>query len=160
MSDYRTIAVLGASGNVGRQVVLSLSTHPLATFLSLRVLTRHGSLNKLSFLPHGMDTSINPIAYGMPDTHSQLLHAPTGVDVVISAIGADSGLTAKDVKHVGRLPGFQAQDAVARAAKEAGVQVLVPAEYGYPTHASFFIVGKRLLLDLLRDDLKLPWPLV
>ncbi|EPQ51319.1 hypothetical protein GLOTRDRAFT_96488 [Gloeophyllum trabeum ATCC 11539] len=56
----------------------------------------------------------------------------------------------------------QVQEAVARAAKEAGVQVFVPAEHAYATHTiqrdtSFFIVGKRLFLDLIRDDLKLPW---
>ncbi len=35
-------------------------------------------------------------------------------------------------------------------------------EYGYPTHtipadSPMFLVGKRLFLDLLREDLELPW---
>lgn len=100
-------------------------------------------------------------------------------DVAISAVGDDSGLTSKDVKHTGLLPGFIAQDIVAKAAKIAGVKLFVPShvslpvsrpspeqlhrrsEYGAPTHSipldsEYYIVGKRHHHELLR---KLDLPL-
>ncbi|KAJ7844944.1 hypothetical protein B0H14DRAFT_3455360 [Mycena olivaceomarginata] len=58
---------------------------------------------------------------------------------------AETGLA--DVAHLCLLPGFIAQDAVACAAKAAGVKLFVPSEFGAPTHSmalnsESYIVGK------------------
>ena len=71
--------------------------------------------------------TVYPIQYGTRNTHEALKRALHGVDVVISTVGDDSGLSSKDVRSIAELPGFRAQDAVAKAAKAAGVRLFVPS---------------------------------
>ena len=121
-----------------------------------------------------------PIQYGTSDTHDALLRALRGVDVVISTVGDDSGLSSKDIRSIAELPGFRAQNVVAKAAKAAGVKLFVPSsvpslrhdpccgltvindrEFGYPTHTlpddpNSFMGGKKRHLDLLKS-IGLPW---
>ncbi|KAJ7768548.1 hypothetical protein B0H14DRAFT_3096146 [Mycena olivaceomarginata] len=131
-----TIAILGATGTFDPFLLQALATHPKAPEPS--------RCSKSTML--GLDTALD------------------GVDVFLSAVGDDSGLTSKDVAHTGMLPGFKAQDAVAKAAKAAGVQLLVPSEYGSPTHtialdSTQYVVGKRHPLEFLRS-IDLPYLLV
>ena len=76
--------------------------------------------------------TVYPIQYGTHDTHEALLRALCGVDVVISTVGDDSGLSNKDVRSVAELPGFRSQDVVAKAAKAAGVKLFVPSSVPSP----------------------------
>ena len=125
MSGIQSIAILGATGRLGTQLLAALAKHPQRKSLDIRVLTRP------SPWPTEVDPSLRvtvyPIQYGTPDTHEVLTRALRGVDVVISTVGDDSGLGGKDVRSISELPGFRAQDAVARAAKAAGVKLFVPS---------------------------------
>jgi uncharacterized protein YbjT (DUF2867 family) len=125
MSEIQSIAILGATGRLGTQLLAALSRHPRRKSLEIRVLTRP------SPWPTEVDSSLRvtvyPIQYGTYDTHEVLKRALHGVDVVISTVCDDSGLSSKDVKSIAELPGFKAQDAVARAAKAAGVKLFVPS---------------------------------
>ena len=125
MSEIQSIAILGATGRLGTQLLAALAKHPRHKSLDIRVLTRP------SPWPTEVDPSLRvtvyPIQYGTRDTHDALLRALQGVDVVISTVGDDSGLSSKDVKSISELPGFRAQDVVAKAAKAAGVKLFVPS---------------------------------
>jgi uncharacterized protein YbjT (DUF2867 family) len=125
MSPYRSLAVLGATGNVGEQLLAALAQHPQAKFLDIRILTRPSPWTVKG--DPALHVRIFEIVYNSKDTHAMLVEALRGVDVVISTVGDDSGLTGRDVKNCGELPGFKAQNDVARAAKEAGVKLFVPA---------------------------------
>ena len=132
MSEIQSIAILGATGRLGTQLLAALAKHPRHKSLDIRVLTRP------SPWPTEVDPSLRvtvyPIQYGTRDTHDALLRALQGVDVVISTVGDDSGLSSKDVKSISELPGFRAQDVVAKAAKAAGVKLFVPSSVP-PTQA-------------------------
>ncbi|KAJ6514116.1 hypothetical protein DFH09DRAFT_1264813 [Mycena vulgaris] len=162
-----TVAILGASGTLGTHLLHALSAHPNAPDVRIRVLTRPTSAEKAHTVaaPHGnLYLTVNVIDYEAAEGETGLEAALHGVDVVVSAVGDDSGLTGKDVVHTGLLPGFIAQDAVAHAAKAAGAKLFVPSEYGTPTHllpldSTNFVVGKRHHIELLRT-LKLPHLLV
>lgn len=125
MSEIQSIAILGATGRLGTQLLAALAKHPRHKSLDIRVLTRP------SPWPTEVDPSLRvtvyPIQYGTSDTHEALLRALRGVDVVISTVGDDSGLSSKDVKSTAELPGFRSQDVVAKAAKTAGVKLFVPS---------------------------------
>lgn len=125
MSEIRSIAILGATGRLGTQLLAALAEHPRHRSLDIRVLTRP------SPWPTEVDSSllvtVHPIQYGTPSTHEALLRALHGVDVVISTVGDDSGLSSKDVRSIAELPGFRVQDVVAKAAKAAGVKLFVPS---------------------------------
>ncbi|KAJ7852663.1 hypothetical protein B0H14DRAFT_3450684 [Mycena olivaceomarginata] len=95
-----TIAILGATSTFGPFLLQALATHPKA--------------------PDPHPNSNAPQKYWETAENTGLDTALDGVDVVLSAVGDDSGLTSKDVTHTGMLPGFKAQDAVAKAAKVAG----------------------------------------
>ncbi|KAJ7080934.1 hypothetical protein B0H15DRAFT_855563 [Mycena belliarum] len=170
MSVPRNIAIFGASGTLGPFLLQAFATHPKASELDVRILTRHKSTERAQALAARHPTlkvtvhAVNFAAANAEDLETGLEEALRGVDVVISAVGDDSGLTSKDVKHTGLLPGFIAQDQVARAAKAAGVKLFLPSEYGTPTHSMAphsdnYVVGKRLHHDFLRS-LELPCLLV
>jgi uncharacterized protein YbjT (DUF2867 family) len=125
MSSYRSLAILGATGNLGEQLLAAIARDPRAKPLDIRILTRPSPW-QIPVDP-GLNVSLHQITYNTRNTHASLLKALKGVDVVISAVGDDSGLTSRDVANSGELPGFKAQDEVARAAKEAGVKLFVPA---------------------------------
>ncbi|KAJ7712026.1 hypothetical protein B0H16DRAFT_1626470 [Mycena metata] len=165
MSPSLNIAILGASGTLGPFILQAISAHPNASTVCLRILARPTSVGRVKILVEqhaDLDLTVHVIDY--TNGGAGLDSALQGVDVVISAVGDDSGLTKKDVKHTGLLPGFITQDTVAKAAKAAGVKLFVPSEYGAPTHSipldsESYIVGKRLHHDLLRK-LGLPFLLV
>lgn len=131
----------------------------------IRILTRPTSAEKAHTIAERYPTlylTVHAIDYTGEETGLEA--ALRGVDIVLSTVGDDSGLTSEDVAHTGLLPGFIAQDAVARAAKVAGVRLFVPSEYGAPTHAipldsDYYTIGKRYHHDLLRE-LGLPYVLV
>jgi uncharacterized protein YbjT (DUF2867 family) len=128
MSPSLTIAILGASGNLGPFFLQALAAHPKAPDVHIRILTRRTSFEKVQAIIEkhkSLSITVHEIDYSVPNTG--LDSALTGVDVVVSTVGDDSGLTNKDVAHTGMLPGFKAQDAVAQAAKTAGVRLFVPA---------------------------------
>lgn len=125
MSEIQSIAILGATGRLGTQLLAALAKHPRHKSLDIRILTRP------SPWPTEVDpclrVTVYPIQYGTRYTHEALKRALHGVDVVISTVGDDSGLSSKDVRSIAELPGFRAQDAVAKAAKAAGVRLFVPS---------------------------------
>ena len=125
MSPYKSLAIVGATGNLGEQLLAALADDPRGRTLDIRILTRPSPW-QITVDP-GLNVSLHQITYNTRNTHSTLLQALKGVDVVISTLGDDSGLTSRDVRNSGELPGFRAQDEVARAAKEAGVKLFVPS---------------------------------
>ncbi|KAJ7710075.1 hypothetical protein B0H14DRAFT_3022505, partial [Mycena olivaceomarginata] len=130
--------------------------HPKVLDARIRILTRPTSAEKAHTLAARYPTlylTVHAVDYTGAEAETGLA-ARWGVDVVLSA----------DVAHLGLLPGFIAQDAVARAAKAAGVKLFVPSEFGAPTHSmalnsESYIVGKRYHHDFLRK-LELPYMLV
>jgi len=125
MSEIQSIAILGATGRLGTQLLAALAKHPRHKSLEVRVLTRPSPWP--TEVDPSLQVSVYPIQYGTHETHEALQRALCGVDVVISTVGDDSGLTSKDVRSIAELPGFRAQDVVARAAKAAGVKLFVPS---------------------------------
>ncbi|KAI9448450.1 NAD-P-binding protein [Lactarius indigo] len=113
MSGYKNFAVVGA-GRIGSFIIRQLLVDKAAgTVNDVVVLTRQGS-----------KTTVDPAAKLIPVDYSNkesVKKALTGVDVVISAI---SGM-ALDV-----------QPGVAEAAKEVGVKLFVPSEFGTPTEGA------------------------
>ncbi|KAJ7865180.1 hypothetical protein B0H14DRAFT_419199 [Mycena olivaceomarginata] len=167
MSAPLTIAILGATGTLGPSLLQAIADHPKVLDARIRILTRPTSAEKAHTLAARYPTlylTVHAVDYTGAKAETGLAVALRGVDVVLSAVGDDSGLTRKDVAHLGLLPGFIAQDAVACAAKAAGVKLFVPSEFGAPTHSmalnsESYIVGKRYHHDFLRK-LELPYMLV
>jgi len=169
MSGFSTFAILGASGKLGSQILHAFLDHPAAASLSLRVLTRPGSSPRSRNLPSSV--TFWPIDYSDPiRAEAQLASALSGVEVVISAVGSglpsseDARIYAENGKHIGDLPGFKSQRLVALAAKKAGCQLFVPAEYGSVTHLltsdnESFVRGKKFFQESLRK-INLPWLLL
>jgi uncharacterized protein YbjT (DUF2867 family) len=123
-----TIAILGATGTFGPFLLQALATHPKAPDVRIRILTRHKSIGKVHDITEKhKNLRVFEIDCAAAAENTGLDTALDGVDVVLSAVGDDSGLTSKDVAHTGMLPGFKAQDAVAKAAKAAGVQLFAPS---------------------------------
>ncbi|KAK7031968.1 NAD(P)-binding protein [Favolaschia claudopus] len=173
-----TIAIFGATGPLGKFVLQAIADSPQrrGTVKEIRILTRPQSVDKANTLARQypmLSITVHPLSYGiLPGGEEtvtgskEIEDALRTVDVVLSLVGDDSGLTGRsnDVKHVGLLPGFLAQDGIARAAKKAGVKLFVPSEFGAPTHSMSldsdnYIVGKRIHHDLLRE-LELPCLLI
>ena len=136
MSEIQSIAILGATGHLGTQLLAALAKHPRHKSLDIRILTRPSPWP--TEVDPNLRVSVYPIQYGTRDTHEALQRALRGVDVVVSTVGDDSGLSSRDVKSIAELPGFKAQDAVAKAAKVAGVRLFVPSSVlllsGNPCH--------------------------
>lgn len=135
---YTTLAILGATGQLGPYILDALSEHSLAPDLKIRLLTRRSSPNlaisaKLISSHPNLSITLHEIEYDKDkDTEKQLVQALDDVEVVISAVGdpcleADTQVGDSDAEHCGQLPGFIAQEAVARAAKKAGVKLFVPS---------------------------------
>lgn len=170
---YSSIAILGATGRLGQRIVKSLSEHSLSSSLSIRILTRPGrsafAAEKLKdeYFPNFLKVSVYEIDYERAAKEKPLRDALRGVQVVVSAISDASEVEKRrsgEAKSLEELPGFKAQVAVAKIAKEVGVSLFVPSEYGYPTHtipsdSAMFLVGKKHFLDYLRK-IDLPWLIV
>lgn len=132
MSGFSTFAILGANGKLGSQVLNALLEHRAASSLTIRVLTRPGSLRLMQSVPSMV--TYWPIDYSnRAKAETQLNDALSGIEVVISTVGSglpkseDAKAYADAGKHVGDLPGFQSQSIVATAAKKVGCQLFVPA---------------------------------
>ncbi|KAI9466594.1 NAD-P-binding protein [Lactarius psammicola] len=110
MSGYKNFAVVGA-GQIGSFIIRQLITDKAAgTVNDVVVLTRRGS-----------KTTVDPAARLIPVDYSDkesIKNALTGVNVVISTVPG----TAIDV-----------QPGIAEAAKEVGVKLFIPSEFGEPT---------------------------
>ena len=132
MSGFKNFAVIGA-GVIGGSIIHQLLTDKAAgTVDDVVVLTRKVSFTSAPLRPdsrtdqvlQGSKTAVDPaaklIAVDYSDKES-IKKALTGVDVVISTIT----WMALDV-----------QPGIAEAAKEAGVKLFVPSEFGGPTEGT------------------------
>ncbi|KAK6984993.1 NAD(P)-binding protein [Favolaschia claudopus] len=109
-----TIAIFGATGTLGKFVLQAIADSPQrrGAVKEIRILTRPQSVEKANTLARQypmLSITVHPLSYGI---------LPDGEESV-----------------TGLLPGFLAQDVVARAAKKAGVKLFVPSEFGAPTHS-------------------------
>jgi uncharacterized protein YbjT (DUF2867 family) len=129
MSGYKNFAVVGA-GMLGTFVIDQLIKDKAAgTINDVVVLTRQASLASAPYattdqLKQGSKTTVSTGAKLIAVDYSNkesIKAALTGVDVIISTVP----LTALDV-----------QPGIAEAAKEAGVKLFVPSEFGVPTEGS------------------------
>jgi len=110
MSGYKNFAVIGA-GRIGAFLIDQLLTDKAAgTINDIIVLTRQGSKTTVN-----TGAKLVTVDYSNKESIKKAL---TGVDVVISTVPG----TALDV-----------QPGIAEAAKEAGVKLFVPSEFGGPT---------------------------
>lgn len=113
MSGYKNFAVVGA-GHIGTFIIHQLLTDKTAgTINEVVVLTREGSKTTV-----GTGAKLVTVDYSNKESIKKAL---TGVDVVISTLPG----TALDV-----------QPGIAEAAKEAGVKLFVPSEFGGPTEGA------------------------
>jgi aspartate-semialdehyde dehydrogenase len=136
-----TIAILGATGTLGPFLLQALATHPKAPDVRIRILTRHKSIGKVHDITEkhkNLSITVFEIDCAAAAENTGLDTALDGVDVVLSAVGDDSGLTSKDVAHTGMLPGFKAQDAVALKGRQGGRCALVVRPLVSPTFRSAF----------------------
>ncbi|KAN0140139.1 NAD-P-binding protein [Lactarius tabidus] len=107
MSGYKNFAVVGA-GEIGSFIIRQLLTEKAAgTVDNVVVLTRQGS--KTSVDP---DAKLVAVDYSNKESIKKAL---TGVDVVISTVAVSA---------------LQVQPGIAEAAKEVGVKLFVPSEFG------------------------------
>jgi len=113
MSGFKNFAIAGA-GLTGRFIVRQfLKEKSAGTVNEVVVLTREGSKTTIDG-----DAKVIPVDYANKES---LKSALTGIDVVISTIGAT---------------GFGLQVGIAEAAKEVGVKLFVPSEFGGPTEGA------------------------
>jgi len=113
MSGYKNFAVIGA-GTIGTFIIHQLLTDKTAgTINDVVVLTRQGSKTTV-----GTGARLVTVDYSNKESVKKAL---TGVDVVISTLAA----SALDV-----------QPGIAEVAKEAGVKLFVPSEFGGPTEGA------------------------
>ena len=132
MSGYKNFAVVGA-GAIGSFIIRQLLTDKAAgTVDNVVVLTRQASQASESTcqIPftnqssQGSKTTVDPAAKLIPVDYSNkesIKTALTGVDVVISTVPA---------------PALGVQPGIAEAAKEAGVKLFAPSEFGGPTEGA------------------------
>ncbi|KAJ7452262.1 hypothetical protein FB451DRAFT_1524105 [Mycena latifolia] len=162
-----TIALLGGTGDLGTHLLRAFSAHPAAASVRLRLLTRPASAERAYTLAAPYDNlylTVHPIDYTAPEGEMGLEAALCGVDVVLSAVKDDSGMGAKARGAQRAAPGLPRAGRRGARGEAAGVKLLVPSEYGAPTHAlpldsPAFVVGKRRHIELLRT-LELPSLLV
>ncbi|KAH9065089.1 NAD-P-binding protein [Lactarius deliciosus] len=127
MSGYKNFAVVG-TGSVGSFIIRQLLTDKATgTVKEVVVLTRQASLastgqtHALIDLSQGSKTIVDPAAKLIPVDYSDkesIKTALVGVDVVISTIAPAV---------------LDLQVEIAQAAKEVGVKLFVPSEFGGPT---------------------------
>jgi len=132
MSGYKNFAIVGA-GVTGSFVVRQfLKDKAVGTVNEVVVLTRQVGLEDLTLshipLAHqfwqGSKTAIEGDAKVIPVDYSDkesIKRALTGIDVVVSAIAQAA---------------LRLQEGIATAAKEAGVKLFVPSEFGTPTEGA------------------------
>lgn len=142
MSGYKSFAIAGG-GNVGQPVIEELSKLKKegivssivlltrATGKSATLLTGQAQADQDYFVSLGV--TIATVNYDDP---SSLVPALKGVDVVVSTLPAQ----------------LDSQDKLAVAAKEAGVKLFVPSEFGFPTKGQ--TVGIFGIKDRFRQKLE------
>jgi uncharacterized protein YbjT (DUF2867 family) len=108
MSKFTSFAIAGL-GDIGTFIAVELVKQPGVRVVGL---TRRGGSRKP--VPEGV--ILREVDY---DNEESLVSALQGVEVVISALAAPAG--------------FEAQAALVRAAKKAGVELFAPSEYGDDT---------------------------
>ncbi|KAI0067434.1 NAD-P-binding protein [Artomyces pyxidatus] len=143
MSGFKTFAVVG-NGNVGSFVIDELLKAKAAGNVEeVVILTRAESANKEStqkFATAGAQVTIVDYA-----NKASVIKALAGIDVVLSTLSV--------------FPSIEAQEVVAEAAKEAGVKLFAPSEYGLVTEGhQGFLADKARFHDKLRA-LGLPYVL-
>ena len=129
MSGYKNFAVVGA-GEIGNFIIRQLLTKKATGIVdNVVVLTRQASQASESGCrtpstnqpSQGSKTTVDPAAKLIPVDYSDkesIKTALTGVDVVISAVPVSA---------------LNVQPGIAEAAKEVGVKLFVPSEFGGPT---------------------------
>ncbi|KAN0140140.1 NAD-P-binding protein [Lactarius tabidus] len=137
MSGYKNFAVVGA-GNIGAFIIHQLLTDKAAgTINDVVVLTRQGSKTTV-----GTGANLVTVDYSNKESIKKAL---TGVDVVISTLPG----TALDV-----------QPGIAEAAKEAGVKLFVPSEFGGPTEgATEGLFGSKANIQERLKEIGIPYAL-
>jgi len=135
MSGYTNFAVAGA-GNIGSYIVQQLLRDKAAGILKeVVVLSRQGSKNTIQG-----DAKVIEVDYS---NDASIKHALTGVDVVISTVPTAA---------------FNVQWKVAAAAKEVGVKLFVPSEFGGISEgASEGIQVEKANVQAQLKDLGLPY---
>uniref|UniRef100_A0A0W0EZE8 NAD(P)-binding domain-containing protein n=1 Tax=Moniliophthora roreri TaxID=221103 RepID=A0A0W0EZE8_MONRR len=143
MSNYKSFALVGANGHIGKHILkafLSVGVNPL-------ILTRKTS-NTDTALPSSL--TVAKVDIDNVEEIAEVLKKH-GIEVVVSAI-AGSALDAQ-------------QKALADAAKEAGVKLFAPSEYGVATegvshspnaHSASPLVQKDQFAEYLKSK-GLPW---
>ncbi|KZT54960.1 NAD(P)-binding protein [Calocera cornea HHB12733] len=133
MSAYKSFAVVGA-GTLGKYVLEGLvKAQKQGKIDSVVVLTRSAEGN-----PEATKLGVKSVQVDYEDKAS-LVSALTGVDVVVSTVG---------------IFGLGLQPSIAHAAKEAGVKLFVPAEYGAP---AIDMGGGKGKLRALLKQIELPF---
>ncbi|KAF7304359.1 BHLH domain-containing protein [Mycena chlorophos] len=127
--SYTSFAVFGA-GTIGSPIIAGLAAKP---GISTVVIGRPGS-KSLDNLPAGVkaaavDTADVAAVAAVLKEHK--------VEVIVSAVGS---------------PAVPAQEPLVKAAKEAGVKLFVPSEFGFPTEGH--TTGFFTLKNKIADDLK------
>ncbi|KAH9980936.1 NAD-P-binding protein [Lactifluus volemus] len=137
MSGYKNFAVLGA-GNTGSFIIHQLLEHKSAgTINNVVVLTRQESKTTVEG-----DAKVIPVDYSNKQSVKDAL---AGVDVVICTIATAA---------------LGAQAGIAQAAKEAGVKLFVPSEFGGLTaRATEGVVGQKAWVHDHLKALSLPYAL-
>ncbi|OTB00217.1 hypothetical protein M426DRAFT_268142 [Hypoxylon sp. CI-4A] len=130
MSAIKTVAVAGASGNLGPSVINQL----VADGFKVTVLTRKGS-------KHDFPSSVTTAEVDY-DSVENLTKALKGIDAVVSVIG---------------LAGLAKQIPLVQAAVKAGVKRFLPSEYGSDAEnpratALPIFTAKKETLDLLQKE--------
>lgn len=128
MTSYNSFAIVGA-GNLGIPTIKAL----LSRKASVLVLTRS---SKKAQLPEGV--KIATVDYDDVQLIAKVLRDHS-TEVVISTLGTQ---------------GVTAQSKIAEAAKEAGVKLFVPSEFGLPTAGA-----KGGFLEIKDDSASKPAPL-
>ncbi|KAL5636550.1 hypothetical protein ACGC1H_000490 [Rhizoctonia solani] len=130
----KVIALVGANGYVGKAFVDAFLT--LGAF-QLRLLVRTESIETAPYQEYKKrGASLYAISY---DDQASLVKALDGADVLISTVAA-AGLTSAQIPLI-------------KAAKQAGVKVFFPSEYGgnFPETKSPLLQEKKAVVKAARD---------
>ncbi|VDC03007.1 unnamed protein product [Peniophora sp. CBMAI 1063] len=140
MSGYKNFAVVGA-GTIGLPVIEELlNTKSTGSIDKVVLLTRPESVSKYDPLA-ARGATITPVADY--NSISEVSKALAGVEVVISTISR---------------AGFELQIPIAKGAKEAGVKLFLPSEFGSPTDKATegLYAAKAELNRKIREEVGLP----
>ncbi|KAJ7038564.1 hypothetical protein C8F04DRAFT_1088653 [Mycena alexandri] len=155
MSPSLNIALLGASGTMGPFILQAISAHPNVSNVCVRILVRPTSVGKVEILAEkhtDLDLTVHVIDYTSEWSRTRRSASGCGCCHLVQS-ETIPGSRRRTFKHTGLLPGFIAQDTVAKAAK------LPAPTHSIPLDSESYIIGKRHHHDFLRE-LGLPFVLV